>query len=432
MDDDLQQFVRDLSGEIHARSGKAAGDANSVEDTFADLMLEYLSDAGVVENATVAKFEGRIGRGIGKVNGYAMSDEEDSLDLFIAVFLDTAEPTKLAPDEVRRAIEQAIRYGDAALKGLHTTMTASSDAYPMTTRINEVKHQIGRIRIFVLTDGISGLAATKIPSRSISEKEWAFDIWDAQRLSRLLLSGVPKAEVDIDLKNVWTGPLPCVTMPNKVTEYKAHLTIVPGELLFRLYDEYGAQLLERNVRCFLQAKGKVNRGIRDTLRNEPARFMAYNNGISITAQAVELEPLSDGRPAITRIKGLQIVNGGQTTASIHRAGKTDKVDLSKVFVPAKISVVPLEVLDSLAPRIAQFANTQNPIQMADFSANDPFHIELERLSRAIWMPGEQGKWFYDMVPMPATYSPCANLGRGAFVPPCVSASGQEPHLSSQD
>ena len=184
-------------------------------------------------------------------------------------------------------------------------------------------------------------------------------------------------------------------MPANVTEYQSHLAIVPGELLFRLYDTYDARLLERNVRSFLQAKGKVNRGIRDTLKNEPARFMAYNNGISVTAQAVELKQLPDGRPAIARIKGLQIVNGGQTTASIHRAGKTDKADLSDVFVPAKISVVPLELLDSLAPRIAKFANTQNPVQMADFSANDPFHIELERLSKAIWMPGEQSKWFYE-------------------------------------
>jgi hypothetical protein len=183
-------------------------------------------------------------------------------------------------------------------------------------------------------------------------------------------------------------------LSDNVTEYQAHLTIIPGELLFILYDQYGARLLERNVRSFLQAKGKVNRGIRDTLRNEPARFMAYNNGISITAQHVEIEALSGG-PAITRIKGLQIVNGGQTTASIYRARKTDKVDLSNVFVPAKISVVPLELLDTLAPRIAQFANTQNPVQIADFSANDPFHIELERLSKAIWMPGEQGKWFYE-------------------------------------
>jgi hypothetical protein len=392
VDNDLEQFVRDLNGDIHDR---AVGDATSLDDAFGELMLEYLSDAGVVENASVAKFEERIGRGIGRVGGYGINEEEDTLDLFITVFLDAGQPTRLPPDEVRKAIEQAVRYGENALKGLHTTMPASSDAYSMTARISELADQIDRIRIFVMTDGTSGLAGSKIPNRKITGKTWSFDIWDSERLSRLLQSGAPQAEVDIDLETIWSTPLPCVTMPANVTEYQSHLAIVPGELLFRLYDTYGARLLERNVRSFLQAKGKVNRGIRDTLKNEPARFMAYNNGISVTAQAVELKQLPDGRPAIARIKGLQIVNGGQTTASIHRAGKTDKADLSDVFVPAKISVVPLELLDSLAPRIAKFANTQNPVQMADFSANDPFHIELERLSKAIWMPGEQSKWFYE-------------------------------------
>jgi len=389
---ELKQFVHDLNGEIHDR---ASAGAIPVEDAFCELVLEYLSDAAIVENASVAKFEGHIGRGIGRVSAYGVGDDEDTLDLFVTVFLDAGEPTKLPPDEIRKATEQAVRYGENALKGLHTTMPASSDAYSMTARISELADRIERIRVFVFTDGISALIGAKIPDRQSAGKTWSFDIWDSERFSRLLQSGTPQAEVDVDLETIWSGPLPCVTMPTNVIEYQSHLAIVPGELLFRLYDTYGARLLERNVRSFLQAKGKVNRGIRDTLRNEPGRFMAYNNGISITAQAVELKSLADGRPAIVRINGLQIVNGGQTTASIHRAVKADKADLSNVFVPAKISVVPLQLLDSLAPLIAKFANTQNPVQMADFSANDPFHIDLERLSNAIWMPGEQGKWFYE-------------------------------------
>jgi hypothetical protein len=388
----LEQFIHDLNGDIH---DQAAGTATSVDEVFSELMLEYLSDAGVIENAFAAKFEGRIGRGIGRISGYGINDDEDTLDLFITVFLDANKPTRLPPDEVRKAIEQAVRYGENALRGLHTTIAPDSDAYQMTARINELADQIERIRVFVMTDGISGRTGIKMPERKNEGQTWSFDIWDAERFFRSSQSGSPQAEVDIDLETVWNEPIPCVSTPDNLTEYQSHLAILPGGLLFRLYDTYGARLLERNVRSFLQAKGKVNRGIRETLRKEPARFMAYNNGISITAQCVELKKLPDGRPAIARIKGLQIVNGGQTTASIHRAGKTDKADLSDVFVQAKISVVSAELLDTFAPRIAMFANTQNPVQMADFSANDPFHIKLEHLSKSIWIPGEQGKWFYE-------------------------------------
>ena len=50
-----------------------------------------------------------------------------------------------------------------------------------------------------------------------------------------------------------------------------------------------------------------------------------------------------------------------------------------------------ELVDALAPKIAEYANTQNPIQMADFSANDPFHIEFEKLSKMTWTPDGQAQ-----------------------------------------
>ena len=205
-------------------------------------------------------------------------------------------------------------------------------------------------------------------------------------------------------------PLLCVTAPIKEDEYSAFLTIVPGTLLFKLYDEHGSALLQRNVRSFLQAKGKVNRGIRESLKQRPGRFLAYNNGISLTADSVETQQGEAGL-AVTRIRGLQIVNGGQTTASIHRAGKVDKFDLSRVFVQAKLTVVKPELVDALAPKIAEYANTQNPIQMADFSANDPFHVEFEKLSKMTWAPDGHAKWFYERT-RGQYFVELSRLGRG--------------------
>ena len=137
----------------------------------------------------------------------------------------------------------------------------------------------------------------------------------------------------------------CVEVPVTDGHYRSFLAAVPGTLLYRLYDEYGARLLERNVRSFLQAKGKVNSGIRDTLSRTPGMFMAFNNGISLTAEAVETDPCV-GRVSLRfhRLRALQVVNGGQTTASIHRAGKS-KADLSQVFVQAKLTVVEARHLD---------------------------------------------------------------------------------------
>ena len=54
-------------------------------------------------------------------------------------------------------------------------------------------------------------------------------------------------------------------------------------MLARIYGEHGQRLLERNVRAFLQAKGKINKGLQKTLKEEPHRFLAYN---SLRAQTV--------------------------------------------------------------------------------------------------------------------------------------------------
>ena len=98
---------------------------------------------------------------------------------------------------------------------------------------------------------------------------------------------------------------------------------MPGKTLANIYEKWGNRLLEKNVRVFLQAKGSVNKGIRNTIDDDPSMFFAYNNGITATADDIKVEDLPRGR-AITQIKNLQIVNGGQTTASIYSAYKNKK------------------------------------------------------------------------------------------------------------
>ena len=393
---DLATFIAGFNADLLDRSSGVDGaSANFKENVFTELMLESLADQiGIVENATTTYFEGQVERGRAKVNGYAIPDDEDTLDLFISIFLDASEPTKVAGDEVRKAIEQAVRYFRGAIAGLGSTLEPASDRYAMTARIAEIARKLRRVRIFVLTDGVTGMEKAKLPNRVMGEIELRFEIWDMERLSRAVAFGRPQKEIEVDLEALG-GAIPCVSMPGPEADYAAYLMIIPGQVLYGLYEQYGSQLLERNVRSFLQAKGKVNRGIRDTIRNQPHRFMAYNNGISMTAEAVETTVLEGGQPAVRAIRGLQIVNGGQTSSSIHRAAKHDKASLEGVYVQAKLTVVSPELLDTLAPKIAEFANTQNPIQMADFSANDPFHIEIERLANQIWIPGEHGRWFYE-------------------------------------
>ncbi|MBE05241.1 MAG: hypothetical protein CMD67_08985 [Gammaproteobacteria bacterium] len=175
---------------------------------------------------------------------------------------------------------------------------------------------------------------------------------------------------------------------------------IPADLLAEIYSEYGARLLEQNVRTYLQARGKVNKGIQNTLKAEPEMFFAYNNGLTATASGVRIVKGEGDTDAISLIKNLQIVNGGQTTASMLYARDKDKVDLSKVFIQVKLSVISEDRVDEVVPKISRFANTQNRVSEADFFSNHPFHIRIEEFSRRISAPPKDGqfaqsKWFYE-------------------------------------
>lgn len=396
-----QSFLSELQAEVlHRATGGDGSSPDFHENVFTEYVMELLAgEVGIVESPEAVHYHGQINRGQAKINGYALSEDEqeqDTIDLFVAVHMGFTEPTAVLNKELDDAAKQAVRFFQGALGDLHARLDPAHGRYAMAQRIHEARNRIKHARLFILTDGLSNLARDK--PKTVPLKDSSIDLkiefWDLERLARALGSGRPQEEIDIDVAALAGAPLGCVPLPGADDEYTAFVTVIPAPLLFRIYEEHGARLLERNVRSFLQAKGKVNRGIRDSLKAQPGRFFAYNNGISLTADAVETQDLGNGSVGISRIKGLQVVNGGQTTASIHRAGK-DRIDIGKVFIQAKLTVIRPELTDELAPRIAEFANTQNPIQMADFSANDPFHIEIERLSKTVWTPDQQGRWFYE-------------------------------------
>src|SRR5690606_10761122 len=141
-------------------------------------------------------------------------------------------------------------------------------------------------------------------------------------------------------------------------DYDAYLSIIPGKLLSDIYWEYGSRLLEGNVRAFLSIKGKVNKAIRKTIKDEPGKFFTYNNGIACTAKKIIL---SKDNKKITNIADLQIINGGQTTASLTTAWSKDKVSLDNIFVPMKITVIKSDEYDEMIQNISKFANSQNKV-----------------------------------------------------------------------
>ena len=250
-----------------------------------------------------------------------------------------------------------------------------------------------------LTDRVAKSKSFK--TREIGGKAVRLEVMDIERLHRHWSEGKPRDGLVANFNDICGQPLPCVVIPGENNDdYDYALTAIPGEALRLLYEKFGARLLEANVRSFLSVKGKgVNAGIQATLRMTPERFMAYNNGIVIVADEISLGKTGDGAAGIAGLKGLQIVNGGQTTASLYfTKRKYPETDLSRVRVPAKIIVMKTQDSineEALVSDISRFANSQNVVRQSDLSANNPFHVEIEKLSRSIYCPDGVGQWFYE-------------------------------------
>lgn len=392
---ELANFAAGINAEVRERASGigGAGVPDFLENVFTELICEYLAEIGLIEDATAAYCEFPYGRGSARINAFSFGDGDDTLDLFVTIHVNTVDPAPVAKSDIQRAIGLGQRFLEAAFEGFHSRLEPASESYGVAKRIYEARKSITRVRIFVITDGLFGSRA--LEASPVEGVEVKAEVWDIERLFRGMQAGLPRDEIEIDLERDFGGAIPCLPMPRAARDYMAYLAILPGEIIFRLYEDFGSRLLELNVRSFLSARGRVNSGIRRTLKDEADRFMAYNNGIVVTVDHLETVTLPDGRPAISKLRGLQIVNGGQTTASIHRAKKVDRADLSTVFVPAKITLIEPSVHEEIVAQVSRCANTQNVIQMADFSANEPFHVEIERLSLRTWCPGQQGRWFYE-------------------------------------
>lgn len=400
---ELIEFLRQTQAEVQAEIGGRMGEAGEAypypESVFAEKVMDHMSEIGMTFEPQVCHFEARVANARLRLSGFAVSEDADQLDLFVSLY-DSVDQILPIPDaETKTAAEQCLRFLAKCAEGrLAATMDQSNDAYALAVTIQGSYADLDQIRIYVLTDRQS--KAKTFRSREVNGKTIKLEVMDIERLHRHLSEGKPRDELVVNFEEVSGGALPCVYIPcQKEDEYDYALTVIPGEALRFIYEKYGARLLEANVRSFLNATGKVNKGIRDTLRDTPERFMAYNNGIVVVADEAHLGKTADGTTGIRWLKGMQIVNGGQTTASIYFSKKkSPEIDLSQVRVPAKIIVLRSRdavAEESLISDISRFANSQNSVKQSDLSANKPFHIEIEKLSMTTYCPDGVGRWFYE-------------------------------------
>jgi hypothetical protein len=395
---DIGDFYKDLMNTVDTRA-EVENDYRSV--AFLSEVSERLADAEEVEQLSVLHF---VGTGERKravaVNGFDLTDQDNSVALAVSVFADSHEPQTLSTTDARKAFRSLDNYLDESVRGVFQDgREESGPEYQLAEDLRVRGRNVTRYRMYLITNMEMSGRAKAFPSAERDGIRVDYHIWDLRRLLQVQESGQGREELEIDLTEWLPRGLEALRTSETASDVRTYLTAIPARVLADLYGRYGSRLLESNVRSYLSTTGKVNKGIRSTVLSEPDRFLAYNNGITATATDVGWTP--DGR-AIRTIRDLQIVNGGQTTATLFyvRRDNRDVPGFGDIFVQAKLVVVQPDRAVEMVPQISRYANSQNKVSEADFFSNSPFHVRLEDLSRRILAPAQPGvnfqtKWFYE-------------------------------------
>ncbi len=407
----LKNYIEEITSEI-ASMVYSEGEGASFEDKFTEYCIEVLESIGKSEGARVLSYVHPNNQGgiDWKINGYCLKDEfkdennktyYTTLDLFTTYYKTNIYQYNITKDEYTKSLNQIKRFINAALKGHIDYLDQShTELNGLVKVIQKQGKDLDRINVYFLINGFSSHDKERI---EINDIDVFVHTWDILRLFKINESNSVHEPIKIDFESFTENVkgLQCLSVPNIDEMYDCYLAVVPGEILARLYKEFSNELLESNVRAFLGQAGKFNKGIRDTIRNKPQMFLPYNNGITATAESVETK-LIDNQLFITKLNDFQIVNGGQTTASLYHTQKKFKdVDLSKIFVQMKLTVIKDKEQKNIeVPNISRFANSQNKVSELDLSSNNPYFIQIENLSRKKYVVNPENKnqsrlWFFE-------------------------------------
>lgn len=410
---ELDEFRAEFIDELRFN---AEHNGTEPETQFVDKMLENLEEIGELNDpcALSVELKGKRGRKMA-FDGYAYDEADNSLILISSAFSNIRDSAQtLTNSQIDDMYKHMTNFLDEAVNGHISDYCDDSDvavslAKEFSKKIGKgtINTDINRFKFYIISDSVLSKSVKSVKKEDFLNRPVELSIWTLERIFQTFISNSSEI-IQIDTRDFGCAGIQCLKADiGSSVEYDAYLGIVPGRFLAQIYLKYGSRLLQGNVRAFLSVRGKVNKGIRETIMNKPSNFFTYNNGIAIVARSVKFS--KDGR--ITHLSDPQIINGGQTTASLANAiiKKEDKNGMDTLFVPMKLTVLnvedemseeQIEQYNSITKTISQCANSQNAVSEADFFSNHPFHVLMEQLSAKVMAPPVDGNpyqtiWFYE-------------------------------------
>ncbi len=384
----LDEYRKDFLADLQARASVAA---NFTHNEFVEVCAELLGEAEELSDFEACYFRGTGSRKRAlAIDGLAQDDVDGSIRLVIGNFSGAEEIETITQQHAKTSFSRLTAFCEDAFSGrLLDEVDESNPAHSAALTLQQRRKQISRLRLYLVTDSALSTRVKDWPEGDIAGIPTEFHIWDIKRFHHVSDSKTGRDELTVDFTTIVPGGLPCLAASVDAENYRAFLCVIPGAALAQIYQEYGSRLLEGNVRSYLGTRGKINKMIRKTVMAEPTMFFAYNNGISATATKALVQQQADGL-RLLEVTDLQIVNGGQTTATLASALSDKESGLALSFVQMKLSEVTPETNGKYTPLIARYANSQNKVSDADFFSNHEFHQRMEQISHSLRAPAING------------------------------------------
>ena len=426
MKDEMEKYLL----EIEANTEAETKDYVNRAEAFTSYVLSEISEKINTSNYNLAHGVTKDSRtrAIGEIYGYNESDNGQVLTLFYTLYDTMAfkgEIHKAHEEDVQTAWNRMIEFYDKAVHNVVLDeMEKAHPLYDAAKTIFEHQDNYITVRLYILSNYSIRQTDIKKKTDKLKNKDFRKKACDIKFLFNCRDNESDHEPIDVNLTQDYKYNIPFIKMSSAQYGYQCYLAMFPAKLLYRLYREYNTDLLTHNVRYFLgfkkTKKRTTNADIKDTLMKNGELFLAYNNGVTAISTGIDAvketkgvevgdedstnkstEYISTG--IIDTIKDFQIVNGGQTTASIFMTKELGKgVDLRGVYVQVKIIVIPQDYKEknSFATNITRSSNTQNPVKFSDYSVNNNFNILMQDLSRKICIPNENNDyryWFFERI-----------------------------------
>ena len=370
-----------------------------------DVSDMMINDYNLINDIELCNYEWKNGNKAFKsmkIDAYSVDVVTNTLNLLLADFND-GEIETITNQSKNNMSQLMLNFFENVLKGFFKETEQSAVYTQASIEIRKSIDSIDKIHLFIIsTNKISEKVKDLLLQPFIYQGrvfKVKLDVIDFDRIFKTRAESFEKEDIIINTLDYGVEGIPCIKAKLGTDMYDSYLAVIPGEFLADIYDDYSSQLLESNVRSFLSFRGGINKGIRGTILNSRDKFFTYNNGISATAKSIETKFVDGQGLLITNFVDLQIINGGQTTASLASTRIKDKASLKNIYVQMKLTVVK-ENDPEFIRNIAKFANSQNKVTSADLNSNHPFYTRIEDFSRKIYAPAINGNpyqelWFFE-------------------------------------